>query len=158
MVKKLTVISIALIVLNLVLLVFIFSSRNGPPSFDRESRPPREDFDSRLGRRLDFSDSQLREFQARTRSHRRRHRDLSMALLDVRGKMHRAISNEDTAAVELLLDQMDSLSSQREREAVRYAQSIIAICDDSQKKQFMRLLESSVEGRRNVHRGRGRGH
>ena len=153
MVRKLTIVSIVLIVLNVVLLSLIFTHRNRQRD-PRRQRPARENFDRRLAERLAFSEEQLSAYRTHTQQHRQRHQELSIELLGIKENIHSALAAGDEAQINDLLPQMDSVHSLREREVVRYAQSILTLCDERQKEEFLRLLRTSIEGRRGFHRGR----
>ncbi|MEM9325304.1 MAG: hypothetical protein AAGA85_06600 [Bacteroidota bacterium] len=152
MVKKLTIVSIVLIVINITLLGLIFLRRGGEGPI--RQRGPRESFDRRLAHRLDLSAEQKQLYRAQTMAHQQRHQELSLALLEVKKGIHQALGTSDKEQLAGLLPKMDSIHALREREVIGFAESILDICEEDQREEFLRLLASSIEGRQGFHRRR----
>lgn len=141
MTKKLTIVSIILIVINVLLMGWIFIQR---PTDGRHSthRKHHRSLERRLSKKLNFDDTQEGRFMEVSTKHKEVRSSIEKELRKVRKDLHQGIFEGDETQIDRHLLIMDSLHAKRERELTAHTIAIFGICEPQQKQTFLKLLNS----------------
>ncbi len=142
--KILTGVVILLIIVNMILLGFIW--RNRPGKGPRRDQPPRHEMQGHFFQReLDLNRDQAAMFREAFRDHQRKMFELNRQMRLLKREINRAIIIEDTSGLQMNYQKFYGLQKKVEVESSRFISSISAICNDEQKEKLLRIFDESIE-------------
>ncbi|MCY7361831.1 MAG: hypothetical protein LH629_07170 [Ignavibacteria bacterium] len=151
---------VLLILINLILLSYIWKERGNGNNADINRMPPdRSQKNERMKRapengpkefiikELSLSDSQIKEYGKLVDEHRANMRNINDELRDSRQKLWNAFSKSenDTTVVLKMASDIGEIEKQKELITYGHFQKVRNLCDEAQKKKFDDIIEEVIK-------------
>lgn len=153
--RNLTILTIAMLVLNVVLLGFIFIGKKDPRrSRDISRRDSREHFERRMSNRLDLNAAQKEVYEKLHKAHKADFWEISKSIFEVKKKIGESLAVDQEVEAQALLMVLDSLHQIREQKYFDHTKAIFAIFNPAQRKEFLETLNKMGDDHRRKRRNR----
>ncbi len=140
--KTLTILTVAMLLLNMVLLGIIFvdgdDHRHGERA--KKHRGSREHFEQRMSKRLGLNEQQKEAYEKLHTSHKKEFWEISKAIFDVKKKIGESLADEQETEARELLTVLDSLHQVREQKYFDHTQAIFKVFAPEQRQKFLETL------------------
>ena len=149
--KTLTILTVAMLVINVVLLTLIFAGgkRNRHRhDGDGHREHGREHFEKKMIRQLGFDQDQASQYQQLHSAQRETYWEITKNIFERKRGINQALAGDDESTARQLLQEVDSLHQLREQHFYDYTKSIFALCNDEQKQKLMETLNRVGEEHR----------
>ncbi len=158
--KILTALVIVLVLINVLLLGFVWHHRPFGKVQDRMERADRQRQEMAgrmIPRQLDFNKEQTIEFQEIFRYHQETMRNLQYKAREIKQGIHRSVVMEDSLAYQSAYSDFSEQQRIIEMEFVRFVKELSSICDENQKEKLIEILNGSLHEQRGPRQHRHRG-
>lgn len=137
---------VLLTVLNTVLIVLLWTSRNEPPN-GREGPPTREraDLNEFIIKELSLDGNQQKQFEELRKQHRQQADKLQQEMKPLRDSLFNYSANPDAGRVNALTQGIGSRQAQLELITHNHFKSLRDICNEEQKKKFDEIINDVLK-------------
>ncbi|MDW3192621.1 MAG: periplasmic heavy metal sensor [Cytophagales bacterium] len=156
--KSLTILTIAMLVLNIVLLGVIFfdgdEHHHRRRAGDRREGDRREHFERRMSRHLGLDDAQKEAYEKLHNTHKKEFWQLSKAIFETKKRISESLAVDQETEARKLLMQLDSLHQVREQKYFDHTQAIFTLFTPEQRQKFLETLDKVGDEHRKKRRRR----
>jgi len=145
--KILVSLVVVLVILNVIMIGFIWNNRNFKKQEHGKGRPPR--IERFLERQIQFNEDQLAEFRSINRFHKDKMDRLNKKVRNLTKELQEAIVMENVEMEQEIDLQLDSINMLIKHEASNHIRSIANLCDEKQKEKLIKALNRLPDRRGN---------
>lgn len=146
-----------LVILNIVSIGALWLTRERKPVFDisdNRGRGMNRERGHMIARQLDLTPEQLQKFDSLNVQHRRKIRDKTIAIREMRSSMLDYVDKGVEDSVQLLAAEIGKMHEELELMNYQHFQNVFEICNETQKEKFLDIVEGAIG--KPHHRGRMR--